>query len=126
MWTPLPGATLRSARQEGRTTWWNLVSARWRAATSCASCSRPAGAPRAAAAAPGHVSPGIVLMGVAGSVNSTVWGVGWSAEAGRSHQTGGAVGRAPSCSPEQEGGGRASPASDVYALGMIGYECLAG
>ena len=29
-------------------------------------------------------------------------------------------------SPEQADGRQASPASDVYALGLIGYECLAG
>jgi serine/threonine-protein kinase len=41
-------------------------------------------------------------------------------------RTGQVVGTAHYLSPEQAGGGKAGPASDVYALGAITYECLAG
>ena len=36
------------------------------------------------------------------------------------------LGTAHYLSPEQAAGQPASPASDVYALGTVGYECLAG
>jgi serine/threonine-protein kinase len=37
-----------------------------------------------------------------------------------------AIGSAGYAAPEQEAGGRAGPRADVYALGVIGYELLAG
>jgi serine/threonine-protein kinase len=41
-------------------------------------------------------------------------------------QTGQVIGTAHYLSPEQAQGARATPASDVYALGMVAYECLSG
>jgi len=41
-------------------------------------------------------------------------------------RTGQVIGTAHYLSPEQAQGGRAAPASDVYALGAVAYECLAG
>ncbi|MCU1612758.1 MAG: serine/threonine protein kinase [Frankiales bacterium] len=72
------------------------------------------------------VKPGNVLMGSDGVVKITDFGIAWSASDVPLTQTGQVVGTAHYLSPEQADGGKASPASDVYALGMIGYECLAG
>jgi serine/threonine-protein kinase len=41
-------------------------------------------------------------------------------------KTGQVIGTAQYLSPEQASGGKAGPASDVYALGAVAYECLAG
>ncbi|MGY1811173.1 serine/threonine protein kinase [Blastococcus sp. SYSU D00820] len=72
------------------------------------------------------VKPGNVLVGRDGVVKITDFGIAWSASSVPLTQTGQVVGTAHYLSPEQAGGGKASPASDVYALGMVAYECLAG
>ncbi|MGY1836713.1 protein kinase [Blastococcus sp. SYSU DS0510] len=72
------------------------------------------------------VKPGNVLVGHDGTVKITDFGIAWSAASAPLTQTGQVVGTAHYLSPEQAGGSKAGPASDVYALGMIGYECLAG
>jgi hypothetical protein len=72
------------------------------------------------------VKPGNVLVGVDGTVKITDFGIAWSASSVPLTQTGQVVGTAHYLSPEQAAGSKAGPASDVYALGMIGYECLAG
>jgi serine/threonine-protein kinase len=72
------------------------------------------------------VKPGNVLLGRDGVVKITDFGIAWSASDVPLTQTGQVVGTAHYLSPEQADGGKASPASDVYALGMIAYECLAG
>ncbi|MCF6746286.1 serine/threonine protein kinase [Blastococcus sp. KM273128] len=72
------------------------------------------------------VKPGNLLVGDDGTVKITDFGIAWSAASAPLTQTGQVVGTAHYLSPEQAGGSKAGPASDVYALGMIGYECLAG
>ena len=72
------------------------------------------------------VKPGNVLVGTDGTVKITDFGIAWSAGSAPLTQTGQVVGTAHYLSPEQAAGEKAGPASDVYALGMIGYECLAG
>jgi hypothetical protein len=72
------------------------------------------------------VKPGNVLVGADGIVKITDFGIAWSASSVPLTQTGQVVGTAHYLSPEQAAGSKAGPASDVYALGMIGYECLAG
>jgi serine/threonine-protein kinase len=72
------------------------------------------------------VKPGNLLVGRDGVVKITDFGIAWSASDVPLTQTGQVVGTAHYLSPEQADGGKAGPASDVYALGMIAYECLAG
>ena len=72
------------------------------------------------------VKPGNVLVGSDGSVKLTDFGIACSAASAPLTQTGQVLGTAHYISPEQAAGSRAGPASDVYALGMIGFECLAG
>ncbi|WP_448610861.1 protein kinase domain-containing protein [Geodermatophilus sp. URMC 60] len=72
------------------------------------------------------VKPGNVLVGWDGVVRITDFGIACSASSVPLTRTGQVVGTAHYLSPEQADGGRAGPASDVYALGAIAYECLAG
>ena len=72
------------------------------------------------------VKPGNVLIGPDGVVKITDFGIAWSASSVALTQTGQVLGTAHYLSPEQAQGGKAGPASDVYALGAVAYECLAG
>ncbi len=72
------------------------------------------------------VKPGNVLLGPAGVVKITDFGIAWSASSVPLTQTGQVIGTAQYLSPEQAMGGKATPASDVYALGAVAYECLTG
>ncbi|SDF52429.1 serine/threonine protein kinase [Blastococcus fimeti] len=72
------------------------------------------------------VKPGNVLVAPDGTVKITDFGIAVSASSVPLTQTGQVVGTAHYLSPEQAAGSRAAAASDVYALGLIGYECLAG
>src|SRR3954452_9381847 len=72
------------------------------------------------------VKPGNVLVRWDGTVKITDFGIAWSAGSVPLTQTGQVIGTAAYLSPEQAAGAHASAASDVYALGMVGYECLAG
>src|SRR3954470_8988192 len=72
------------------------------------------------------VKPGNVLVGTDGTVKITDFGIAWSAGSVPLTQTGQVIGTASYLSPEQAAGAHATPASDVYALGMVGYELLTG
>ncbi|SET28568.1 serine/threonine-protein kinase [Geodermatophilus poikilotrophus] len=72
------------------------------------------------------VKPGNVLVRPDGVVKITDFGIAWSASSVALTGTGQVVGTAHYLSPEQASGGPATPASDVYALGLVAYECLAG
>jgi hypothetical protein len=72
------------------------------------------------------VKPGNVLVAPDGVVKIADFGIAWSASSVPLTQTGQVVGTAHYLSPEQAAGGKATPASDVYALGAVAYECLAG
>jgi hypothetical protein len=84
------------------------------------------GAAHAAGVVHRDVKPGNVLVGADGVVKITDFGIAWSASSVPLTLTGQVVGTAHYLSPEQAAGEKAGPASDVYALGMIAYECLAG
>ncbi len=72
------------------------------------------------------VKPGNILVRDDGSVKITDFGIAWSARSVALTRTGQVIGTPQYLSPEQAEGRLASPASDVYALGLIGYECLSG
>ncbi|MGY1753896.1 protein kinase domain-containing protein [Blastococcus sp. SYSU D01042] len=72
------------------------------------------------------VKPGNILVRADGSVKITDFGIAWSARSVPLTRTGQVIGTPQYLSPEQAEGKLASPASDVYALGLIGYECLTG
>jgi serine/threonine-protein kinase len=72
------------------------------------------------------VKPGNVLVGTDDVVRITDFGIAWSASSVALTGTGQVVGTAHYLSPEQAAGEKATPASDVYALGAVAYECLAG
>jgi serine/threonine-protein kinase len=72
------------------------------------------------------VKPGNVLVTPDLDVKITDFGIAKSASSVPLTGTGQVIGTAQYMSPEQAAGGRATPASDVYALGVVAYECLAG
>ncbi len=72
------------------------------------------------------VKPGNILVRSDGSVKITDFGIAWSAGSVPLTRTGQVIGTPQYLSPEQAEGHLATPASDVYALGLVGYECLAG
>jgi tRNA A-37 threonylcarbamoyl transferase component Bud32 len=73
------------------------------------------------------VKPGNLLICPDGTVKVTDFGIARAAEsAAPATATGLVVGTAAYLSPEQASGIGAGPASDIYALGVVGYECLTG
>lgn len=72
------------------------------------------------------VKPANLLLRPDGSVAVTDFGIAWSAESVALTRTGQVIGTAHYLAPEQARGEPAVPASDVYALGMVAYELLAG
>src|ERR1700712_660584 len=72
------------------------------------------------------VKPGNILLQPDDSVKLTDFGIAWSASSVPLTRTGMIVGTPQYLSPEQAVGDPASPASDVYSLGLVGYECLTG
>jgi eukaryotic-like serine/threonine-protein kinase len=72
------------------------------------------------------VKPGNVLVTPNGGVKITDFGISRAADGTSLTQTGRVMGTAQYLSPEQAAGQSATPASDLYALGIVTYECLAG
>ena len=89
-------------------------------------CAAGLAAAHAAGVVHRDVKPGNVLIGFDGTVKITDFGVAMSGSSVPLTQTGQVIGTAHYLSPEQANGSRATPASDVYALGVVGYECLSG
>ncbi|MEX2289201.1 MAG: protein kinase [Mycobacteriales bacterium] len=72
------------------------------------------------------VKPGNLLVRPDGAVKVTDFGIASAADAVPLTRTGTVVGTAFYLSPEQAAGSSGIPASDVYSLGVVAYECLAG
>jgi eukaryotic-like serine/threonine-protein kinase len=72
------------------------------------------------------VKPGNLLVRPNGTLVLTDFGIARSAMVGQLTQAGSVLGTASYISPEQAAGGQASPLSDVYALGVVAYQCLSG
>ena len=72
------------------------------------------------------VKPANILVRPDGAVKLTDFGIARSADSVPLTGTGQVVGTAQYMSPEQARGEPATPASDVYALGLVGYESLTG
>ena len=72
------------------------------------------------------VKPGNLLITPTGQVKITDFGIAKAVDAAPVTQTGMVMGTAQYISPEQATGGEATAASDVYALGVVGYEALTG
>ncbi|TFV54059.1 serine/threonine protein kinase, partial [Geodermatophilus sp. DF01-2] len=72
------------------------------------------------------VKPGNILIRDDGRVKITDFGIAWSAESVPLTRTGQVIGTPQYLAPEVAEGHHATPASDVYALGLVGYECLTG
>ncbi|HEY7633477.1 MAG TPA: serine/threonine-protein kinase [Thermoleophilaceae bacterium] len=72
------------------------------------------------------VKPANVLLGVDGSVKLADLGVGIATDDTRITQSGQVLGTPAYMSPEQIDGAVPTPAVDIYALGAMAYEMLAG
>ncbi|MFV2017954.1 protein kinase domain-containing protein [Micromonospora sp. LOL_023] len=72
------------------------------------------------------VKPGNLLVRPNGTLVLTDFGIARSAMVGQLTAAGSVLGTASYISPEQASGAVATPASDVYALGVVAYQCLSG
>ncbi len=72
------------------------------------------------------VKPGNILITPTGQVKITDFGIAKAVDAAPVTQTGMVMGTAQYISPEQASGDEATSASDVYSLGVVGYEALTG
>src|ERR671935_2386758 len=72
------------------------------------------------------VKPGNLLVRPNGTLVLTDFGIARSALVGQLTAVGAVLGTASYISPEQASGAVATPLSDVYALGVVAYQCLSG
>jgi serine/threonine-protein kinase len=72
------------------------------------------------------IRPGNLLLASSGTVKITDWGISHAIDSVPSTVTRIAAGTAEYLAPERIAGAQAAPASDLYALGVVAYECLAG
>ncbi|MGB6052866.1 MAG: serine/threonine-protein kinase, partial [Rhodococcus sp. (in: high G+C Gram-positive bacteria)] len=72
------------------------------------------------------VKPGNILITPAGQVKITDFGIAKAVDASPVTKTGMVMGTAQYIAPEQALGSEATSASDVYSLGVVGYEALSG
>src|SRR6188472_4131024 len=72
------------------------------------------------------IKPGNLLITPAGQLKITDFGIAKVAHQAPVTRTGMVMGTAQYISPEQASGQEAVPASDIYSLGVVAYECLTG
>ncbi|PZG08282.1 serine/threonine-protein kinase, partial [Nonomuraea aridisoli] len=72
------------------------------------------------------VKPGNLLVQRDGTLVLTDFGIARSDLANRLTDAGMVLGTAAYCAPEQAEGAPVTPAVDIYALGVVAYECLMG
>ena len=72
------------------------------------------------------IKPGNLLLAPGDVVKITDFGIAHAAGSAPVTSTGLVIGTAGYLAPERVAGSRGSAASDLYALGVIAYECLAG
>jgi serine/threonine-protein kinase len=72
------------------------------------------------------VKPGNLLIDRAGLVKITDFGVAYAVGSAPLTRTGTLIGTPAYLAPERISGQPAGPASDLYSLGMVAYECLSG
>jgi eukaryotic-like serine/threonine-protein kinase len=72
------------------------------------------------------IKPANLVVGPGGQVKITDFGIAYAAGSAQLTRSGTLIGTPAYLAPELLTGDRASPASDLYALGVVGYECLTG
>jgi len=75
------------------------------------------------------IKPGNLLIAAGGTTKITDFGIATAAAAAQAAhltETGMVMGTAMYVSPEQATGAQVTEASDIYSLGVVAYECLAG
>jgi serine/threonine-protein kinase len=74
------------------------------------------------------IKPGNILIAAGGTAKITDFGIATAVRAAAAHltQTGMVMGTAMYVSPEQATGAPVTASSDIYSLGVVAYECLAG
>jgi eukaryotic-like serine/threonine-protein kinase len=72
------------------------------------------------------IKPGNLLIAPGGVLKITDFGIAHAADSVPLTRTGTLIGTPAYLAPERIAGAPGSPACDLYALGMVAYECLAG
>jgi serine/threonine-protein kinase len=72
------------------------------------------------------IKPGNLLIGPGGQVKITDFGIAYAIGSAPVTDMGIVVGTAAYLAPERAAGASGSPSSDLYSLGILGYECLSG
>ena len=72
------------------------------------------------------IKPGNLLLAPGGTVKITDFGIAHAVGSAPLTLTGTLLGTPGYLAPERASGAQATPATDLYALGIVAYECLAG